>query len=124
MDVTFEGAAEPQDGRLFSATGALDEVERLAGTDGDGAWLPDLIADQLGVGPGDTVQITNPEGGAIGVDRRRRDLPRRLLHAPRWVLAALGARTSACSVWTADRRRSRSSSTATSSWRSSGTSGR
>ncbi len=62
LDVSI-GGGEPQDGRLFASTGVLDHVERLAGTEGDGVWIADLIAEQLGVGPGDTIQLQDPEVG-------------------------------------------------------------
>jgi putative ABC transport system permease protein len=52
-----------QEGRLFSSTGVLDEVEVVDGADGDGAWIPDLIADQLDVGPGDTIEVANDNFG-------------------------------------------------------------
>jgi putative ABC transport system permease protein len=52
-----------QEGRLFSSTGVLDEIEVVAGEEGDGVWIPDLIADQLGVGPGDRVEVANDGGG-------------------------------------------------------------
>jgi hypothetical protein len=68
--VSADGEAAEQEGRLFSSTGALEAVERVAGVDGDGVWLPDLIADQLGVGPGDG-RASDPLGGpaaSVGVD--------------------------------------------------------
>jgi putative ABC transport system permease protein len=52
------GSAEVREGRLFAGTGAGAQVEMLAGTADEGVTLPDLIADALGVGPGDRVTLT------------------------------------------------------------------
>ncbi len=55
-------ATEP--GRLFTGTDALDHVQIVAGTDGDGVWLPDNIAGTLKVGPGDTIELDSGAGTA------------------------------------------------------------
>jgi putative ABC transport system permease protein len=47
----------PLNGVLFSGTGALDHVQIVAGTDGPGVWLPDYVAEPLGAGPGDQVEL-------------------------------------------------------------------
>ncbi|MBA3690254.1 MAG: hypothetical protein H0W82_02435 [Actinobacteria bacterium] len=52
------GSAETRDGRLFAGTDAGAHVEVLAGTADEGVTLPDLIADALGVGVGDTIRLT------------------------------------------------------------------
>ena len=57
------GPSEP--GRLFAGTNALAHVEIVSGTDGDGVWLPDNIANTLHLGPGDTVELNS---GAATVD--------------------------------------------------------
>ena len=53
-----------QTGRLFAGTDVLDHVRIVSGTDGDGVWLPDGMANTLGVGPGDTVQLRGKHGTA------------------------------------------------------------
>lgn len=58
--VSVDGRASTQQGRLFAATGVLSQVEKVAGTDGEGVWLPDLIAEDLGVRPGDTIRLQGP----------------------------------------------------------------
>lgn len=59
--VTEPGGAEPPSGpvtgRLVAADGALDHVHPIAGEDGDGVWIPDLIADAVGAGPGDDIRL-------------------------------------------------------------------
>ena len=52
-----DGTSEP--GRLFAGTNALAHVEVISGTDGHGVWLPDNIANQLHLGPGDTVELSS-----------------------------------------------------------------
>ena len=47
----------PLNGVLFFGTGALDHVDIVSGTDGPGVWLPDYVADPLGAGPGDRVEL-------------------------------------------------------------------
>ena len=48
VDVTLPGGRTPPSGevqgRLFAGTDVLDNVEILAGADGPGVWLPDLLA--------------------------------------------------------------------------------
>lgn len=44
-------------GRLFAGEGAVEHIDVISGTEGPGAWVPDLVADALHVGPGDTVEI-------------------------------------------------------------------
>ena len=71
LEVSLPGARDTQVGRLFSATGALEQVDVIAGSDGDGVWLPDLVADDLGVRPGDTIELRDVDGGpsaSVGVD--------------------------------------------------------
>ena len=50
-------ASGPLNGVLFFGTGALDHVDVVAGTDGPGVWLPDYVAEPLGAGPGDQVEL-------------------------------------------------------------------
>jgi putative ABC transport system permease protein len=61
VDVTLPGGVVPESGavggQLFAGDGALDHLRIIAGKDGDGVWLPDIIAEPAGVGPGDTVEL-------------------------------------------------------------------
>ncbi len=69
LEVTASGHRVTQTGRLFSGTGALQQVEVVAGNDGDGVWIPDLIANDLHVGPGDTIRLHDADGGpTVSVD--------------------------------------------------------
>ena len=51
-------AAESTSVRLMSRTGALQHVDRVAGRDGDGLWIADSVARTLGIGPGDSLVLT------------------------------------------------------------------
>lgn len=56
--VTRAGSDEQgRSGKLFVGDGALDHVEVLRGSEGPGVWLPDLIAEALGLGPGDRIDL-------------------------------------------------------------------
>jgi putative ABC transport system permease protein len=59
--VTEPGGAEPPSGpisgRLVAADDALEHVRPIVGEDGDGVWIPDLIADAVGAGPGDEIRL-------------------------------------------------------------------
>lgn len=56
--VTRAGSDEQgRPGKLFSGEGAIEHVEVLRGSEGPGVWLPDLIADALGLGPGDRIDL-------------------------------------------------------------------
>lgn len=71
LEVSLPGGRKTEVGRLFSGTGALAQVDAIAGSDGDGVWLPDLVADDLGVKPGDTIELRDVDGGpsaSVGVD--------------------------------------------------------
>jgi len=71
LEVSLPGGRKTQAGRLFGGTGALEHVDAMAGSDGDGVWLPDLVANDLGVEPGDTIELRDVDGGrsaSVGVD--------------------------------------------------------
>lgn len=60
-EVSVDSEARPSEtiaARLFGGTAALAHVQRIRGHVGSGAWLPDLVADALGTGPGDTVTVS------------------------------------------------------------------
>lgn len=68
VTVSLDGSEETREGRLFASTGVLDHVTTLEGHDGDGVWLPDLIAEALGAGPGDTIELQARDGGVASVE--------------------------------------------------------
>ncbi len=61
VDVTLPGgddpASGPVGGRLFAGDGIVGELQILAGGDGDGVWIPDIIAEPTGAGPGDRLEL-------------------------------------------------------------------
>ena len=64
--VTLPGGGEPASGpvggRIFSGTDAERHVDVIAGDGSDGALVPDSVADFVGVGPGDEIQLN---GGPV-----------------------------------------------------------
>ncbi len=66
LTLASAGRTGTQLGRLFAAPDAPAHVERLAGAEGDGVWVPELIAEDLGVGPGDVIRLAGASGGAGG----------------------------------------------------------
>lgn len=52
-------------GRVLARTGALANVTRVAGNDGDGVWITDVVARHLGAGPGDTLNLRPSSGGKV-----------------------------------------------------------
>jgi hypothetical protein len=60
--VTLPGEGDPESGpvygRIFSGTNAEKYVEVIDGDGSNGAMVPDSIADALGVGPGDLIQLS------------------------------------------------------------------
>ncbi len=61
VSVTDLGGAPPPsgvvEGRLFAGTDAIAHVEVIAGEEGPGVWLPDIVATPLAAGPGDEVVL-------------------------------------------------------------------
>ena len=59
--VTRPGGGDPPSGpvsgRIFSGTDSEKYVDVIDGDGSDGALVPDSVADPLGVGPGDTIQL-------------------------------------------------------------------
>ena len=65
----FPGTAGRASGRLFAGTDALEHVEIVSGSDGDGVWLSADVAKLLNVHPGDTIQLDGSRGRvSVGVD--------------------------------------------------------
>jgi putative ABC transport system permease protein len=60
VTVSADGNVQPV--RIVTRTGALDHVERIEGAGGEGVWLADVTATELGVEPGDRIGV----GGVIG----------------------------------------------------------
>jgi putative ABC transport system permease protein len=62
VEVTLPGGIQaesgPVAGWLFSGTSAARNVEVISGSEDGGAMVPDLIADEFDVGPGDVIEIT------------------------------------------------------------------
>jgi putative ABC transport system permease protein len=60
--VTLPGQGNPESGPvtglIFSGTNAENSVEVIDGDGSNGAMVPDSIADALGVGPGDMIQLS------------------------------------------------------------------
>jgi len=73
-------ATGPISGRVVFADDALDHVEPIVGEDGDGVWLPDLIADAVDAGPGDEIRLEHAGRTVLvpvdGVYRSLYPLPR------------------------------------------------
>jgi putative ABC transport system permease protein len=59
VELSSGGTTDTQSVRLFGAPDAERHVERVAGREGDGVWVPELIAKDLGVRPGDTIVLSN-----------------------------------------------------------------
>jgi putative ABC transport system permease protein len=61
VSVTDLGGAPPPsgtvEGRLFAGTDAIAHVDVIAGDEGPGVWLPDLVATPLAAEPGDEVVL-------------------------------------------------------------------
>ena len=61
VDVTLPGGIKaesgPVAGWLFSGTDAARNVDVVSGSEDGGAMVPDLIADEFDLGPGDTIEI-------------------------------------------------------------------
>jgi putative ABC transport system permease protein len=51
-------ATEPVVVRLYTRDGGLDHVEKLASAGGDGVWVPDTVANELHLKPGDSITFT------------------------------------------------------------------
>ena len=79
--VTLPDGKEPETGpvtgAIFSGTHATDHVDVVSGDGADGAMVPDLIADEIGVGPGDRIQLNGKVTlGVGGVYRALYNQPR------------------------------------------------
>jgi putative ABC transport system permease protein len=57
-----DGGLGEDPGRLIARTDALAHVEKLRGTDGDGVWITNFVADHLNVKPGDELTLRSESG--------------------------------------------------------------
>ena len=57
VTVSAGGVTGSHLGRLFAEPGAIEHLEPIAGAEGEGVWIPELIAKELAVGPGDTIRL-------------------------------------------------------------------
>ena len=68
--VTLPGRGDPASGpvygRVFSGTHADQNVDVVEGNASDGAMIPDLIADELGVRPGGRIQLNGKVAVRVG----------------------------------------------------------
>jgi putative ABC transport system permease protein len=55
--------------RIIARDGALDHVRRVAGDGGEGVWLADATAEELGVEPGDEVRLNDRPVRVAGLYR-------------------------------------------------------
>ena len=60
--------------QLLHRDGFADHVEVVAGGEGPGAWVPDTVAEPLGVGPGDEIELVDGGGTTLPVAAVYRDL--------------------------------------------------
>ncbi|HEX7135142.1 MAG TPA: FtsX-like permease family protein [Iamia sp.] len=60
--------------QLLHRDGFADHVEVVAGGDGPGAWVPDTVAEPLGLAPGDEIALVDGEGVTLPVTAVYRDL--------------------------------------------------
>ncbi|HEU4356519.1 MAG TPA: hypothetical protein VFT27_13100, partial [Actinomycetota bacterium] len=65
VSLSFGGTRGTQLGRLFGAPDVTSHVERVAGREGDGVWVPKFIAEDLGVRPGDTIVLSATSRGRL-----------------------------------------------------------
>jgi putative ABC transport system permease protein len=56
---------EARDSRLAFGEDAVSNLEILAGRPGDGALVPDLISDALGISPGDEIVVGSEDEGTV-----------------------------------------------------------
>ncbi len=60
-----DDASQTSTARLFAGDDAVSNVKVTAGGAGEGALIPDLVADSLNVGPGDTIALPSDRGAPV-----------------------------------------------------------
>jgi len=65
VPVSVLGQSEERDTRLFAGDEAISHVEILEGSPGDGALVPDLVADALDISPGERIVVGSPDDGTV-----------------------------------------------------------
>jgi hypothetical protein len=65
VPVSVLGQSEERDTRLFAGDQAISHVEILEGSPGDGALVPDLVADALDISPGERIVVGSPDDGTV-----------------------------------------------------------
>jgi len=65
VPVSVLGQSEERDTRLFAGDEAISHVEILEGSPGDGALVPDLVADALDISPGERIVVGSPGDGTV-----------------------------------------------------------
>jgi hypothetical protein len=65
VPVSVLGQREQRDTRLFAGDEAISHVEIVVGSPGDGALVPDLVADALAISPGERIVVGSPDDGTV-----------------------------------------------------------
>jgi len=65
VPVSVLGGSEGRDTRLFTGEDVLSNVEIVEGSAGDGALVPDLVSDALGISTGDEIVVGSPDDGTV-----------------------------------------------------------
>lgn len=65
VPVSVLGQSEERDTRLFAGDEAISHVEILEGSPGDGALVPDLVADALEISPGERIVVGSDDDGTV-----------------------------------------------------------
>ena len=65
VPVSVLGQSEQRDTRLFAGDEAISHVEIVEGSPGDGALVPDLVADALEISPGERIVVGSPDDGTV-----------------------------------------------------------
>ena len=65
VPVSVLGQSEERDTRLFAGDEATSHVEIFEGSPGDGALVPDLVADALDISPGERIVVGSPDDGTV-----------------------------------------------------------
>jgi putative ABC transport system permease protein len=67
VTVSSPGTRGTAEGRLFTATGAVDHIQIVSGHEGDGVWVPDTIASAVHARAGGTIALTSAGGSTLRV---------------------------------------------------------